>query len=134
MANLINFRDEKFMQYFNYFNNPQRFILYCAVINRVLAYLYERDFANLESFFEKNSTKDLFLVNSKSEYIIKNFETNNCRFTNDDYLYVLNYLKDIIVFKENESQISQEISAKFQKTMSNNHNLIEKSNGGIFDE
>ena len=134
MTNFVNYHDKKFRQYFYNSKNPQKFILYCAVINRLLSYINNDNFGNLESFVKKNSTKDLFLINSKSEYIIRNFETENCIFTDKDYIYVLNYMKNIIVFEEDVSEISKEINDKFQKIMLNNYNLINKSNGGIFYE
>ena len=131
MTNLVNFYDKKFKQYFNNFKDPQKFILYCAVINRIITYINKNEFANFESFVEQNFNKDLFLENSESEYIISNFET---KFTNNDYFYVLNYVKNLIVFNKNESKIAQEINEKIQKTMSLSHYYDEKSNGGIFNE
>ena len=134
MNKLLDFRDKNFIQYSNISNNPSKFILFCAIINRLIQYINKGDFANFESFLESNPNKDLFLTNSKSEFIIKNFENDNCKFSNDDYIYVLQYMKDILKFDPEESEISQEISKGFQKTMSNNHNILEKSNGGIFNE
>lgn len=134
MTKFIDFRDSNFKNYFHSSDNPQKFILYCAVINRIIDYIKKSEYANFESFILQNKDKDLFLINSESEYVIKNFETDTCIFTNEDYIYILHYIKNIPLFEKEESTISQEINNKFQKSFTNKHSLIEKNNGGIFSE
>ena len=114
MTNFISFKDDDFKKYFYSSKNPQKFILYCAVINRIIYYINKNGFANFESFIINNNNKDLFLINSESEYIIKNFENEICKFTNQDYISILSYLKYELKFEENESSISKEISKQFQ--------------------